>query len=151
MKSIISKSMLVLAICATLFSFRNKPGGEGFEIYLNNKVVVQQFGTDMSKVKNIRLTQNLAADKLTIKYHHCERVGKKRIVTIKDAHNKVLKEFNYADAATPVAVMTVNLKDLLNLMKGNNQLKLYYSSSELPKGRMLVSFSTSAISTTTHR
>ena len=113
MKSIISKSMLVLAICATLFSFRNKPGGEGFEIYLNNKVVVQQFG--------------------------------------KDAHNKVLKEFNYADVATPVGAMTVNVKDLLILMRGNNQLKLYYSSSELPKGRMLVSFSTSAISTTTHR
>ena len=151
MKSIMTKSMLALAICATLVSFRNKPGAEGFEIYLNNKVVVQQFGTDMSKVKNIRLTQNLAADKLTIKYHHCERVGKKRIVTIKDAHNKVLKEFNYADVATPVGAMTVNVKDLLILMRGNNQLKLYYSSSELPKGRMLVSFSTSAISTTTHR
>ena len=124
---------------------------ETFPRFFNLKNVVQQFGTDMSKVKNIRLTQNLAADKLTIKYHHCERVGKKRIVTIKDAHNKVLKEFNYADVATPVGAMTVNVKDLLILMRGNNQLKLYYSSSELPKGRMLVSFSTSAISTTTHR
>ena len=148
MKSIISKSMLVLAICATLVSFRNKPGGEGFEIFLNNKVVVQQFGNDMSKVKNIQLTQSLAAGQLTIKYHHCGRIGKNRIVTVKDAHNKVLKEFNYADAATPVAVMTVNLKDLLNLMKGNNQLKLYYSSSELPNGRMLVSISKSTINTT---
>ncbi|HQW44670.1 MAG TPA: hypothetical protein PLX74_10850, partial [Chitinophagaceae bacterium] len=137
-----------LAICATLVSFRNKPGGEGFEIFLNNKVVVQQFGNDMSKVKNIQLTQSLAAGQLTIKYHHCGRIGKNRIVTVKDAHNKVLKEFNYADAATPVAVMTVNLKDLLNLMKGNNQLKLYYSSSELPNGRMLVSISKSTINTT---
>ena len=145
MKSIMTKSMLALAICATLVSFRNKPGGEGFEIFLNNKVVVQQFGNDMSKVKNIQLTQSLAAGQLTIKYHHCGRIGKNRIVTVKDAHNKVLKEFNYADAATPVAVMTVNLKDLLNLMKGNNQLKLYYSSSELPNGRMLVSISTSTI------
>ncbi|MBK7680472.1 MAG: hypothetical protein WAU29_14675 [Chitinophagaceae bacterium] len=148
MKSIMTKSMLALAICATLVSFRNKPGGEGFEIFLNNKVVVQQFGNDMSKVKNIQLTQSLAAGQLTIKYHHCGRIGKNRIVTVKDAHNKVLKEFNYADAATPVAVMTVNLKDLLNLMKGNNQLKLYYSSSELPNGRMLVSISKSTINTT---
>ena len=148
MKSIMTKSMLALAICATLVSFRNKPGGEGFEIFLNNKVVVQQFGNDMSKVKNIQLTQSLAAGQLTIKYHHCGRIGKNRIVTVKDAHNKVLKEFNYADAATPVAVMTVNLKDLLNLMKVNNQLKLYYSSSELPNGRMLVSISKSTINTT---
>ena len=70
MKSIMTKSMLALAICATLVSFRNKPGGEGFEIFLNNKVVVQQFCNDMSKVKNIKLTQSLSAGELKITYNH---------------------------------------------------------------------------------
>ncbi len=148
MKSIISKSMLALAICATLFSFINRPGGEGFEIYLNNKVVLQQFGKEMNSVKNLQLTQSSATDKLTIKYHHCGRIGKNRVVTVKDAQNKVLKEFRYVDVATPVAAMTVDVKDILTLKKANNQLKLYYSSSELPNGRMLALITT-ATSTTT--
>jgi len=139
MKSIISKTMALVAICTTLFSFSTKPGGEGFEIYLNNKVVLQQYGGDMNTVKSLQLTQSSPADQLTIKYHHCGKVGKNRIVTIKDNQNKVLKEFRYADAATPVSAMAVNVKDILSLKKGSgNSLKLYYSSSELPKGRMLV-------------
>ncbi len=149
MKSIISKSMVVLAICATLFSFINRPGGEGFEIYLNNKVVLQQFGNEMNSVKNLQLTQSSTSDKLTIKYHHCGRIGKNRVVTVKDAQNKVLKEFRYADVATPVAAMTVDVKDIVTLRKANNQLKLYYSSSELPNGRMLALITTAASNTTT--
>jgi hypothetical protein len=139
MKSFFSKSVALVAICTTLFSFSTKPGGEGFEIYLNNKVVLQQYGGDMNTVKSLQLTQSSPADQLTIKYHHCGKIGKNRVVTIKDHQNKVLKEFRYADATIPVSPMVVNVKDILNLKKGgHNTLKLYYSSTELPNGRMLV-------------
>jgi hypothetical protein len=138
MKSLISKSMMLLAICAALFSFTNKPGGEGFEIYVNNKVVIQKFGNEINTVQSLQLNQYSLNDQLTIKYHHCGKVGKNRIVTIKDGQNKVLKEFRYADAATPVAAMALNVKDILNLKKGTSStLKLYYASSELTKERLL--------------
>ncbi len=147
MKSIISKTMVLVAVCTALFSFSYKPGGEGFEIYLNNKVILQQYGNDMNTVKSLQLNQSSSNDKLTIKYHHCGRVGKNRVVTIKDGQNNVLKEFRYADAATPVAAMSVPVKDMLNLKKGSSPtLKLYYSSSELPNGRMLVSIVSGKIS-----
>jgi hypothetical protein len=141
MKSIISKTMVLVALCAALFSFAPKPGGEGFEIYLDNKLVLQQFGNEMNAVKNLQVPQSAVNGQLTIKYHHCGRVGKNRIVTIKDEENKILKEWRFTDAAVPVAAMSCNVKDIMNLKKGNsgNTFRLYYSSSELPKGRMLAS------------
>ncbi len=142
MKSINRETMLLFAICTTLFSFLPKPGGEGFEIYLNNKVVLQQYGGDMNNVKSLQLNSGSTNDKLTIKYHHCGKVGKNRVIVIKDSQNKVLKEFRYANAGTPVAAMAVNVKDIVSLKKGSTILKLYYSSSELPNGRMLASINT---------
>jgi hypothetical protein len=145
MKSIITKLMVLITICATLFSFSPKPGGEGFEIYLNNKAVIQQYGNEMNTVKSLQLNQGSSNDQLTIKYHHCGKIGRNRVVTIKDGQNKVLKEFRYADAATPVAAMALNVKDILSLRKGNNNsLKLSYSSSELPGGRVLATISVTA-------
>jgi hypothetical protein len=142
MKSIISKTVAFAAICATLFSFSPKPGGEGFEISLNSKIVLQQFGSQMDAVKSLSLNQSSYNDQLTIKYHHCGKVGKNRVVTVKDGQNKTLKEWHFADAATPVAAMTVNVKDILSLKKENsNTLKLNYSSSELPAGRVLATIS----------
>lgn len=142
MKSMISKTLTAVAICAAIFSFSPKPGGEGFEIYLNNKAVIQQYGSDMNNLKSLQLSQSSSNDQLTIKYHHCGKIGRNRVVTIKDGQNKMLKEFRYADAATPVAAMSVNVKDILSLKKGSsNTLKLYYSSSELPGGRILATIS----------
>ncbi|MEO7923024.1 MAG: hypothetical protein ABIR30_05050 [Chitinophagaceae bacterium] len=137
MKSIISKTMALALTAIALFSFSPRPGGEGFEIFLNNKVVLQQYGSDMNTVKSLALAQSSIEDKLTIKYHHCGKVGKNRIVSIRDGQNKTLKEFHYADVSTPVAGMVINVKDILSFKKGNRILKLYYSSTELPNGRVL--------------
>ena len=97
----------------------------------------------MNTVQSLQLNVNSLDDKLTIKYHHCGKAGKNRVVTVKDNKNNVLKEFRYADATTTVSGMSVAVKDILNSKKGDGQtLKLYYSSSKLPNGRMLVSINT---------
>jgi len=138
MKSILSKTMMLLAIAATLLSFSAKLGGEGFEISLNGKVVLQKYGNDMNNVKSLQLSQVSSNDQLTIRYHHCGRVGKNRILTIKDGQNNLLKEWRFADATTPVSPMNFKVKDILSLKKTNSSvLNLYYSSSELPDGRLL--------------
>ncbi len=148
MKSIISKSVAVAVLSMTLLSFAPKFGGEGFEIYLNNKVVVQQYGSHINTVKSLQLANMSPNDKLSIKYHHCGRVGKNRIVTIKDEQNNVLKEFRFQDVDVPVAAMDMRVKDIMNLKKGTNTIKLFYTSSELPKGRILVSINTGAANMT---
>lgn len=144
MKSLISKTMALVVISTTLFSFSPVAGGEGFEIYLNNKVVLQRFGNNINTVQSLQLSVASQSDQLSIKYHHCGKIGKDRVVTIKDSQNKVLKEFRYPDATTPVAAMKVPVKDIIDLKKGSSTLKLYYTSSELPAGRMLVTINTRA-------
>jgi len=129
-----------VALCATLFSFSAGMGGEGFEIYLNNKLVLQQYGSDMNTVKTLKLDQAADNDELSIRYHHCGRVGKSRTITIKDGQDKVLKQWKFNDVSDASASMSCKVKDILGLRSGkHNTLKLYYSSSELPKGRLLTS------------
>jgi hypothetical protein len=140
MKSIISKALSLVALSATLLSFSPKPGGEGFEITLNNKLLLQRFGNDLNTVQSLQLSQLSANDQLTVKYFHCGKTGKNRVITIRDGQNKMLKEFHYADPSTTSAGMALPVKDVLSLKKGSSvTLKLYYSSTELPNGRMLTS------------
>ena len=140
------KRLAAVASMAILLSFSTgNGGGEGFEIYLNNKLVLQQYGSDMNHVKLLNLDKAADNDQLSVRYHHCGRVGKSRIITIKDAQDKVLKEWKFTDVPDVAARMSCKVKDILGLRNGkNNTLKLYYSSSELPKGRQLTSIVTGA-------
>jgi len=146
MKPIITKTLSLLLLSAALFSFTAKPGGEGFEVYLNNKLILQRFGDQLNTAQVLRFTDGFTAnDELTIKYHHCGRVGKNRVLTIKNEADKVLQEIRFPDSAVPVAGMSCKVKEIISLKKGNNSvLKLYYTSSELPNGRLLASIVTSS-------
>lgn len=138
MKSIISKAVMLVAIAAALISFTPNFGGEGFEILLNGKAVLQQFGKDLNTAKTLQLNSASPNDKITIRYWHCGREGKNRIVTIKDSQDRVIKKWLFKDAGTAVGDMSCSAQDILSLSKaGNTVFKIYYSSSELPEGRML--------------
>src|SRR5712671_5628126 len=105
MKSIISKALSLVAISATFLSFSPKPGGEGFEITLNNKIMLQQFGNEMNTVQSLQLTQLSINDQLNIKYYHCGKAGNNRVITIRDGQNNLLKEFRYGNASSASAAM----------------------------------------------
>lgn len=145
MKPIFLKTKLwsiaaLIALTAILFSFTNKnAGGEGFEIYLNNKLVLQKFGGDVMKVSDIELNPNSSTDNLTVKYFHCGKAGKERNLVIKTDKEKTLRSWHYGDASAPNAAMLCKVKEISSLQKFsiNNPLKLYYSSKELPAGRLL--------------
>jgi hypothetical protein len=137
MKKIIGKSIAILAIAVITLSFSSTFGGEGFQISLNGKVLLEQYGKDMDAVKNLELTKALPNDKITIRYYHCGRIGKSRVVTVKDINDKTVKEWRYRDPNASVSDMSCSVQDFLSLKKKNNVLKLYYSSSELPNGRQL--------------
>lgn len=138
----------LLVMSAVLSSFSVKKGGEGFEIFLNNKLVLQQFGNQMNTVKSIQLDQRFSDDQLVVKYHHCGHVGKNRSIAIKDERNRILKEWKFANVSAAGltvsdAAMSFRVKDILSLQKNNpGKLNLYYSSAELPKGRLLATIVT---------
>ncbi len=140
---LLAVSFLLVTISTIFLSFTpvNNWGGEGFEVYLNNKLVLQKYGNKMDNVQNLQLDKVSPNDQLIIKYSHCGDIGKNRVITIKDGQNKVLKEFRYKDADKAVRVqygISCPLKELLKLKKGTtNTFKLYYSASQLPEGRLL--------------
>lgn len=147
MKAISLKACLLACISIFLFSFVLKPGGEGFEVFINNNAVVQQFGKNAGEIKTIQLNPN---DNLVIKYYHCGIAGKNRVVTVKNGQNKVLREFRYKDNTQASGGMFISVKDVLDAGKNNSDLKLCYSSSELPNGRTLVKLSANSTASMIH-
>jgi hypothetical protein len=148
MKKINYQSGLLLGLLAmlstVLFSFSLKTaetifGGEGFEVYINNKLVLQQFGKDINTVKTLQLDQSASNGELAIRYFHCGQPGKSRVITIKDEQNVVLKEWKFGDTKDAAAKLCCNVKDILALpkLKTGKKVNLYYTSKELPNGRLL--------------
>ena len=133
---------LLFTMSVMLFSFssdKSNFGGEGFEVYLNDKLILQQYGKEMDVVKNVQLDQSASYGQLAIRYYHCGRPGKSRVVTIKDEQNVVLKEWKFGDAKDASAKVSCNVKDILTLpkIKAGKKLSLYYAASEIPNGRLL--------------
>jgi len=136
-KLLAAKSVLLL-VCATLFSFSPKRGGDSFEIVFNGKRVLQQFVYASKGIQTIQLTQTSDNDKVDIYYSHCGQVGKNRYITIKNEKDQPIKVWKFADAVDNNAAMSFKLKDILCLKKNKtDKLNLFYSSSELPAGRTL--------------
>ena len=127
------------AIFATItaFAFNVAPGGEGFEIYLNNTPVIQQYGADVKIVRTLSLNAQTTGDQLTVKYHHCGKAGQNRIIRVRDEQHRSLLTLDYGNANKPGAGMLVNTKEIIKLKKPGRSLELFYSSNELPGGRTL--------------
>ena len=123
----------------TISSYKSNFGGEGFEVYLNDKLILQQYGEKMNVVKTLELDQSASNGQLAIRYYHCGKPGKSRVVTIKDEQNVVLKEWRFGDAKDASARVSCNVKDIFALpkFKAGKKVNLYYSATELPNGRLL--------------
>jgi len=129
--------MTVVAVC--LFSFTENPGGESFEVFLNEKLMISQH-VMQKETATLVIDPEAERDEIKVTYNHCGQTGKDRTVTITNAQNKVLKEFHFADAAS----MTFMVKDLaLTGSSAKTKLHLVYASKELPKGRLLAAITVS--------
>jgi hypothetical protein len=132
--------LLALVVFSTVFSsFSSKMGGDSFEIFINKKLVVQQFVSHTSGVKSFQLDASNANYQVDVYYSHCGKSGTSRNIIIKDGENHLLKEWHFSDASGSNTPMSCKVKDLLNIGKtnGTSKLNIYYSSKELPKGRLL--------------
>jgi hypothetical protein len=139
-RSIAIKTIVLIAVCTIGFSFSGKSGGDVFEIYLNDKLISQQFVTRHEAVKTLQLDQSVSDGQVIIHYSHCGQTGKDRYIIIKDAQNRIVKKWHFADATGDEKNMSCSVKEILDLQKNNGrQLSLYYVSKELPDGRLLAS------------
>lgn len=130
---------LLLAIFSViLFSFAAAPGGDKFEIYLNNKLILEQFVSQHAGAKYLTLHQSNYDDRITVAYSHCGQTGKDRTISIRDENSKVLKQWKFDDAAG-TKTMSWQVSEIIDLQKDKNhtRLQLWYSSRELPQGKLL--------------
>ena len=140
-------SLLMLAFCAMLLSF-STVGGDHFEIYLNKKLVVEQYVSQTSGVKSLVLKKSDANSQLDVYYSHCGKIGNERTIVIKDGQKNVLKKLRFADGDDKF--MSCKVKDILNVQKNEDtRLYLYYSSKQLPEGRLLASIAGETVSNKT--
>lgn len=131
------KSLGLIAAFAMLSSFSGTWGGDSYRIYVNNKLVLEQFVYNQKEVQTISLGQNGPNDQVNVYYSHCGKTGQSRHLSIRDDKNNLLKEWRYADASNANGGMTCKAKDILSLQATNEKLGMVYSSKELPEGKML--------------
>lgn len=147
------KTLLVLLLTTTmacLQSFTAKAGGEGFEIYLNNKLILWQPVGKPFTLHNLQLDKTNKDDQLEIRYHHCGYTGKDRTIVIKDDKGNTIKEWKFADASGANKGMTIPVKELLQLEKNysSSNLSIVYYAQQLPKGRAITAIQFNGKSTT---
>jgi hypothetical protein len=136
-KAMAIKSLGLVAVFATMSSFSGTWGGDSYRIYVNNKLVLEQFVYNQKSVKSIQLNHNAVNDQVTVYYSHCGKTGTARHLDIRNASNKVLKEWKFSDASRKEDGMNCKAKDILALQKNGEKLNMYYSSKEMPSGKML--------------
>jgi hypothetical protein len=133
------KALLVVALALTTGTLTARDGGESFEIYLNNKLLVRQNLAQSFSLQSLSLTDANANDQLVIYYNHCGKPANARTIAIKDGAGNVLKTYTFGDATHAKEGMTIPVKELLALEKKHKgvALAIYYKAKELPKGLTL--------------
>jgi fructose-1,6-bisphosphatase len=138
-KHILSMVLLVTA-SSFIFSFVvPAAGGEGFQIYIDNKLVLQQFNTEMKELKNIQLTGAHSKSEMMVKYYHCGMAGKSRVLELKNSDQKTVRRWQFDNGEGKNFAVKVLVKEILDSQEklGNGTIYLYYSSKEAPQGRLL--------------
>ena len=141
-KSIAAKSLLLFALFAALTSFSGKFGGDSYQVYVNGKLILEEYVHNQKGVKTIALQKANANDQVSIVYSHCGAPGKARTITVRDGKNNILKQWLFDDAKTngaKPAKMTCKAKEILDVQMSSklDRVNLYYSSKELPEGKLL--------------
>ena len=146
MQKFIQKSLFMALIGLTALMQPVIAGGDSYRIYLNNKLILQQYVTRSLDLKNLPLSEANANDKLVIYYNHCGATGRSRSIAVKDENGVVLKEWKFQDAPMKEGGvnipagddgMTIPVKEILAIQAKSQELSLYYSSQQLPAGHLL--------------
>lgn len=134
------KSIIKLPALATLFiglfAFTGNLGGDVFKIYIGGKMVLEQFVAAKESTKSLYLSKSNLNETVDIYYSHCGHVGTNRHIAIKDGQGRVVKTWNFPDATGANLAMSCRVKDIVG-QQGGNTIALYYSSKELPEGKLL--------------
>lgn len=148
-QSFLFSSLLVLFLSAATNA---KAGLDGYEIYLNDKLILKQYVNEPLNLESLGLTQANINDKLTIHYSQCNvpnKLGKSRSITVKDSKGNTVKQWRFNDAKNGNTGMVIAVKELLKLDGANapGKLSLYYTAEGHATGQLLTHVRINAKST----
>ncbi|MDR6942504.1 hypothetical protein [Mucilaginibacter pocheonensis] len=135
------KLFTLITLSFTAFGFTTKFGLDGYEIYLNSKLILKQYVNQPLSLRVLRLDNANDKDQLRIVYKHCKvpGAGTDRSIALKDEKGNTLKKWTFANASNSDLSMVIPVKELLQLERTNvsHELSLHYAARELPKGETL--------------
>ena len=145
-----TNALVGVALCAILFSFASTPGAHSFQVYLDSKLMIDQYVNSKMVAPTLLVDGAENYNQLIVKYSECGRTVTGRRITIKDDNNKVLKDWRFEGATSGFEdPMTCLVKDITALkQKGSKNLRLYYSSNEFPEGQQIANLVISGEGTT---
>ena len=127
--------MKILAVSVVFFSFAPRFGGEHYQIHVNNALRIQQVIAHQQEMPSLTLTTATLGN-ITVFYDHCGQIGKNRSLTIQNEQGKAVKTWSFINSSDKR--MSLDVKEVVAIMKHEkSNLKLMYTSTELPKGREL--------------
>ena len=143
MKKLISFSWTDALLAVALFTIVSgfSPfGAHAVKVYLDDKLVADQYLSSKSNSPSLTLDPAAKYDKLIVKYSECGRTVSDRKITAKDDTNKVLKEWRFPGSSTGFeGAMECSVKEIIALKPKSNSPKLYYSSNDFPEGQPFLS------------
>jgi hypothetical protein len=141
MKKIIrfTSPMLLVVLCAILFSFAPLPGAHNYQVYLDGNLIIERYADPQKEAPAVSIDPQANPKELSVRYSECGRMVNARMLSIKDDSGKMLKEWKFEGSSKGFEnPMAIKVKDLLALkQKNSNSLKLYYSSREFPEGQQV--------------
>lgn len=112
-----------------------KAGGDGYEIYLNNKLILKQYQGQTLSLTSLVLSQANVNDKIVICYTRCnvpDKSGKTRSITIKDNNGNVLRVWTFNNLAEDKGTMSIPVREILDLQKksGEKPISIFYAAQD---------------------
>lgn len=133
--SILRKAAALAIICLSIFSIQARAGADYFKVYLNNKLILEQYVGKTIDLKQLQLDRSNINDQLVFHYSHCGQIGTGRKVAVIDAKGNIIKEWKFEDVSGKHAGMIIPVKELLQLKQ--DDLQFVYTAKELPKGQLM--------------
>ena len=134
------KGLAGAVLCAVLFSFAPMPGAHNFQVYLDDKMVIDQYAHLAKEAAVLSVDPQSDAKEITVRYNECGRTVSGRHIILKDENGKLVKDWSFPGSSTGLEnPMSIKVKDVVALKQnGNKLLKLYYTSDQFTAGQQVV-------------
>ena len=150
-KVLVIRSLMLVVLSATLFSFSRPTGAESYKVFLNDKLLFEQYVTKDAAIPPVSLGTSNDTDMLNVIYNHCGRVGSKRTLSLMSESSE-LKKWSFPDVENlSSSTMTCSIKDIKAFQQPGRTLHLVYASQELTEGVTLATISSSGNDTRANR